>query len=79
MFFEETSLVANPGVSAALCKERLTKRLEFHGIGIEEVEVSELAPKLLMSRCYLGDSVIRLFLPFFAFHIDVQLADPDLP
>jgi len=25
------------------------------------------------------DPVIRLFLPFFAFHIDVQLADPDRP
>lgn len=41
MFFEETSLVANPGVSFEECKERCTRRLEGMGVEIGEVYEEE--------------------------------------
>ena len=36
VFFEETSLVARPGVSFRACKERLAARLAAMGVAIDE-------------------------------------------
>lgn len=37
VFFEETSLVARPGVSFQECKDRCFKRLDHHGIKVKKV------------------------------------------
>jgi lycopene beta-cyclase len=37
IFFEETSLVARPGVSLEECKERCFARLEYHGIKVTKI------------------------------------------
>ncbi|CAM9885386.1 unnamed protein product [Pylaiella littoralis] len=37
IFFEETSLVARPPISFDLCKERLHRRLEHHGIEVTKL------------------------------------------
>lgn len=37
IFFEETSLVARPGVSLQECKDRCATRLEYHGIKVTKV------------------------------------------
>lgn len=41
IFFEETSLVARPGVSFQECKDRCMKRLEHHGIRITKLHEEE--------------------------------------
>nr|ATD53303.1 lycopene beta-cyclase [Dictyopteris undulata] len=42
IFFEETSLVARPPISFDLCKERLKRRLEHHGIEVTKLLDEEL-------------------------------------
>nr|ATD53295.1 lycopene beta-cyclase [Petalonia fascia] len=42
IFFEETSLVARPPIEFDLCKERLYRRLEHHGIEVTKVMDEEL-------------------------------------
>jgi lycopene beta-cyclase len=41
VFFEETSLVARPGVSFQECKDRCFKRLEYLGIQVTDIEEEE--------------------------------------
>jgi lycopene beta-cyclase len=41
VFFEETSLVARPGLSFQECKDRCMKRLDYHGIRITELHEEE--------------------------------------
>lgn len=41
IFFEETSLVARPGLSFQECKDRCMKRLKFHGIKVTKLYEEE--------------------------------------
>lgn len=41
IFFEETSLVARPGVSFQECRDRCFQRLEYHGIKVTKVHEEE--------------------------------------
>ena len=42
VFFEETSLVARPGVSFEECRERAAARLKFHNVSVVELREEEL-------------------------------------